>query len=148
VNKPQIFVRFQATLFRIFQQVFHAPKTPHSEELRRFAIFIVREFLKMATNNPKIYAELLFFKSLRETYMIEHGYEDQYEHTGGKVQWTEEQENELRCLFMENQANPTTDKGKSSVALIFHFIFIRAERQKIENKFQLTIFLFQFMGKL
>jgi hypothetical protein len=29
-----------------------------------------------------------------------------------KVQWTEEQENELRCLYMENQANPATDKGK------------------------------------
>jgi timeless len=73
----------QATLFRIFQQVFHAPKSPHNDELRRFAVYIVRQFVTLAPKNPKIYAELLFYKSLRETYMIENGYEDQYEHTGG-----------------------------------------------------------------
>lgn len=29
----------------------------------------------------------------------------------GKGVWTEEQEDELRNLFMENQTNPTTEKG-------------------------------------
>lgn len=34
-----------------------------------------------------------------------------------KNAWSEEQENELRALFMENQQNPATDEGK----LIFLF---------------------------
>lgn len=34
-------------------------------------------------------------------------------HSGGnkKATWTEQEEEELRRLFMENQANPETDEG-------------------------------------
>ncbi|XP_058811331.1 protein timeless homolog [Topomyia yanbarensis] len=106
---------FQASLFRIFQRVFHAPKDVHQVELRRLGVFIVRQFTALAPNNPKIYAELLFYKSIREANAIEMGYEDIYGNsvgTGGGIKgaWNEAQEDELRRLYMENQENPATDQ--------------------------------------
>ncbi|KNC23795.1 hypothetical protein FF38_01292 [Lucilia cuprina] len=100
---------YQAKLFRIFQQVFHAGRDTHHEELRRLGIFVVRKFVETAPNNPKIYAELLFYKSIKEANELESGYCDAYE-SGTKGTWTEEQESELRFLFEENQRNPETDK--------------------------------------
>lgn len=67
----------QVQLFRIFQQVFDAPFDQRYEELRRIGIFVVRKFTKLAEKNPKIYAELLFYKSHRECYNIENEYEEQ-----------------------------------------------------------------------
>lgn len=66
----------QAQLFRIFQQVFEAPRDNRYEELRRLGIFVVRQFVKMAPENPKLFAELLFFKSLRDCNEIVGGYSD------------------------------------------------------------------------
>ncbi|XP_036673902.3 protein timeless homolog isoform X1 [Drosophila suzukii] len=100
---------FQAKLFRIFQQVFSVERDVHQEELRRLAIFVVRKFVEVAPTNPKIYAELLFYKGIREANELETGYCDAYE-AGTKGAWTEEQESELRFLFEENQRNPETDK--------------------------------------
>uniref|UniRef100_A0A6P4E1V6 Protein timeless homolog n=1 Tax=Drosophila rhopaloa TaxID=1041015 RepID=A0A6P4E1V6_DRORH len=100
---------FQAKLFRIFQQVFSVERDVHQEELRRLAIFVVRKFVEVAPTNPKIYAELLFYKGIREANELESGYCDAYE-AGTKGTWTEEQESELRFLFEENQRNPETDK--------------------------------------
>lgn len=67
-----------AQLFRVFQQVFNVPKNARYDELRRLGIFVVRQFVKIAPQNPKIYAELLFYSSSRESYEIEHGYNDGY----------------------------------------------------------------------
>lgn len=105
---------FQAPLFRIFQHVFHAPKDVHDAELRRLGIYVVRQFTALAPNNPRIYAELLFYKSIKEANAIEMGYEDIYGNSvgvgGPKGVWSEEQEEELRRLYMENQTNPETDE--------------------------------------
>ncbi|XP_023035402.1 protein timeless homolog [Drosophila willistoni] len=100
---------YQAKLFRIFQQVFSVERDAHQEELRRLAIYVVRKFVEVAPTNPKIYAELLFYKSIREANELETGYCDAYE-AGTKGTWTEAQETELRFLFEENQRNPETDK--------------------------------------
>ncbi|KAH8385954.1 hypothetical protein KR200_008204 [Drosophila serrata] len=100
---------YQAKLFRIFQQVFSVERDAHQEELRRLAIFVVRKFVEVAPANPKIYAELLFYKGIREANELESGYCDAYE-AGTKGAWTEEQESELRFLFEENQRNPETEK--------------------------------------
>lgn len=35
-----------------------------------------------------------------------------FTYSAAKGTWSEDQENELQTLFMENQANPSTDKGK------------------------------------
>ncbi|KAG4077692.1 hypothetical protein HA402_015735 [Bradysia odoriphaga] len=100
---------YQASLFRIFQSVFHAPNEEHSRELKKLGIYIVRQFVAVAPSNPKIYAEMLFLKSLREANDIEMGYDTVHE-TDNKRGWSEEQEDELRHLYMENQNNPQTDQ--------------------------------------
>ncbi|XP_017143003.1 protein timeless homolog [Drosophila miranda] len=100
---------FQAKLFRIFQQVLSVERDAHQEELRRLGIYVVRKFVEVAPTNPKIYAELLFYKGIREANELETGYCDAYE-SGTKGTWSEEQETELRFLFEENQRNPETDK--------------------------------------
>lgn len=66
----------QAQLFRVFQQVFHSPRDGRYDELRRLGCFVMRQFVKMAEKNPKIYAELLFFKSRAECHEIEFGYSE------------------------------------------------------------------------
>lgn len=69
----------QAKLFRIFQQVFSVERDAHQEELRRLGIYVVRKFVEVAPTNPKIYAELLFYKGIREANELETGYCDAYE---------------------------------------------------------------------
>lgn len=76
VNLEVPVMLMQAQLFRLFQQVFNAPRDNRYEELRRLGIFVVRQFVKLAPTNPKIFAELLFFKSSRDCYEVAHGYSD------------------------------------------------------------------------
>lgn len=76
VHQKMPIMLMQARLFRIFQQVFNAPRDDRYEELRKIGNFIVRQFIKLVPNNPKIFAELLFFKSHRECYQVEFGYDD------------------------------------------------------------------------
>lgn len=66
----------QAELFRIFQRVFHAPTDPLRDELRRLAVYVVRKFVADAPKNRKIFAELLFYKSVREANELQDGYDN------------------------------------------------------------------------
>lgn len=66
----------QAQLFRIFQQVFDAPRDKRYEELRRLGTFVVQQFVKIVPDNPKIFAELLSFNSHRECFEIKNGYSE------------------------------------------------------------------------
>lgn len=69
---------YQAKLFRIFQKVLKMKSDQHNAELKRIATFIVRDFIATVPSNPKIFAELLFYKSIAEAEMIKNGYEDDY----------------------------------------------------------------------
>lgn len=64
----------QVSLFQVFQQVFESPSDVRYEELRRLGIYVFRQFVKVAPTNPKIYAELFFYKSVREANEVEMGY--------------------------------------------------------------------------
>ncbi|KPJ08860.1 Protein timeless-like [Papilio machaon] len=102
---------FQASMFLTFQKIFHNP-LPHFKELEKFGLFVFRKFSEVALKNTKVFIELLFWKSSKDAIDIEHGY-DLYSDQKDKVSkghWSEEQEDELRNLFMENQTNPTTEK--------------------------------------
>ncbi|XP_058121766.1 protein timeless homolog [Anopheles ziemanni] len=104
---------FQLSLLRIFQRVLRASECSHAFELRRLAIYTLRQLQKLHTSSPGevLYAEMLFYKTARIATAIEIGYDDIYGQTGSsKSRWTEEQEEELRRLFMENQQNPQTDQ--------------------------------------
>uniref|UniRef100_A0AAG5CUZ1 Timeless N-terminal domain-containing protein n=1 Tax=Anopheles atroparvus TaxID=41427 RepID=A0AAG5CUZ1_ANOAO len=108
---------FQLALFRIFQRVLHAPECSHSFELRRLAIYTMRQLHKLQSSSPSevIFAEMLFYKTVRIASAMEMGYDDAFgpaegKSGSGKGAWSEAQEEELRRLFMENQENPQTDQ--------------------------------------
>lgn len=67
----------QVSLFRIFQQVFQAPRDQRHDEIRRLGVYIMRCFTEIAKTNPKVYAELFFYKNIREANDIEYGYDDE-----------------------------------------------------------------------
>ncbi|XP_058065592.1 protein timeless homolog [Anopheles bellator] len=107
---------FQASLFRIFQRVMCTTTTSHSIHLKQLGEYIIRQLQKVASNgNEIVFAEILFYKSVKICTAIEMGYDEVFnQHPGatgnGEMNWTEEQEDELRRLFMENQENPQTDQ--------------------------------------
>lgn len=57
--------------------MFDAPRHVHHEEIRRLGVYIMRAFVEIAKVNPKVYAELFFYKNLRESNDIEYGYDDE-----------------------------------------------------------------------
>lgn len=69
----------QAVLFRVFQEVFGVAKDAHSDELRRLGVFVIRKFVEIAPTNPKIFAELLFYKNIKDANELETGYCDSYD---------------------------------------------------------------------
>lgn len=77
------------------------------QELKHFAIFIMRKFTDVAKKNNKIFMELLFWKDLKTAYEIEEGY-DKNQST---IDWTEEQEDELHRLHEEYLQN-MPEEGK------------------------------------
>lgn len=64
------------SLFRIFQHVLNTLRDKQYDEIRRLANYVIRQFVEVAVKNPKIYAELLFYKNIREANDIECGYTD------------------------------------------------------------------------
>ncbi|KAM3967206.1 circadian regulator timeout [Aphomia sociella] len=102
---------FQGTLFLTFQKVLDNPM-PHFKEIEKFAIYILRKFTEVAAKNNKVFIELLFWKNGKDAAEIQHGYNlyvDQKDKPG-RGTWSEEQEEELRRLYMENQTNPETNQ--------------------------------------
>uniref|UniRef100_A0A182TFK2 Timeless N-terminal domain-containing protein n=1 Tax=Anopheles melas TaxID=34690 RepID=A0A182TFK2_9DIPT len=111
---------FQVSLLRIFQAVLNAIEDEHSRELRRLAIYTVRQLQQKVLTGAEddgglLFAELLFAKTSRIACALEIGYDEVFNDNGRKSTasqkaWTEEQEQELHRLFMENQENPQTDQ--------------------------------------
>lgn len=95
---------FQLGILRSFQKIFQMRDLPQHKELVKFATYIVRQFIKVSETNKKVFMEALFWKSSKECYDVEHGYaEDHGKNSAVARAWTEEQEDELRHLFMEHK---------------------------------------------
>ncbi|CAG4919441.1 unnamed protein product [Colias eurytheme] len=102
---------FQASMFLTFQKIL-GNRIAHFKELEKFAIYIIRKFTEIASKSPKAFIELLFWTNSKDAIDVECGY-DLYTDSRdkpGKNTWSEEQEDELRNLYMENQSNPQTDQ--------------------------------------
>lgn len=115
---------------------------PPSQELQKFAVFIIRRFIEVAQKNRKAYMELLFWKTTRDATEVVEGYNAETDNKKvSRNLWTETQEDELRTLFMEHQTNkypqgtlPLLDLA--SLAMIYGASF---------NP-QLLLDIFQFVG--
>lgn len=76
------------------------------QELQKFAIFIIRSFTEVAQKNHKAYMELLFWKTTLQANEMVEGYDTQQANKKvSRAVWSEEEEDELRTLFMEHQTN-------------------------------------------
>ncbi|KAJ3665891.1 hypothetical protein Zmor_001356 [Zophobas morio] len=95
---------FQVSIFRTFQKIYANKDFPEYRELVKFATYIIRQFIKVTEVNKKVYMESLFFKNRGEAYEIEYGYGSNHKSVSSRS-WTEEEEDELRRLFMEHQQN-------------------------------------------
>ncbi|CAH1993708.1 unnamed protein product [Acanthoscelides obtectus] len=95
---------FQLSIFRTFQRIFAMKDLPQYKELVKFATYIMRQFFKVAEENNKVFVEALFWKSKKDAYEIESGYGSYNEKsTAASKVWSEQEEDELRRLFMEHQ---------------------------------------------
>ncbi|XP_048237661.1 protein timeless homolog isoform X2 [Haliotis rufescens] len=93
---------FQASIFRVFQKVLLGPyaRLSRFREMIKFGTHIVRRFVETAEQNKKVFMELLFWKGSKEAMEICHGY-GTVSSSKGKVQWSEELEQELLRLYDE-----------------------------------------------
>ncbi|KZS05201.1 putative TIMEOUT/TIM-2 protein [Daphnia magna] len=95
---------FQLSLFKTFQKIMNDPlaKTDATvKELYKFAIYIMRKFAETAQVNPKIFVELLFWKTASEAVEIEVGYGNVKDPSHSRAVWSEEEEDELERLYHE-----------------------------------------------
>ncbi|ESP02891.1 hypothetical protein LOTGIDRAFT_230389 [Lottia gigantea] len=102
---------FQASIFRTFQLLMYGPyiKLPRYKEMVKFGTYLISHFVKAAEGNPKIFMEILFWKSSPEAMDIIHGY-GYTANNKSKSSWTEEQEQEVLRLFEES--SQVTDPEK------------------------------------
>uniref|UniRef100_A0A670HX57 Timeless circadian regulator n=1 Tax=Podarcis muralis TaxID=64176 RepID=A0A670HX57_PODMU len=94
---------FQLSVFCLFNRLLSDPAAGAYKELVTFAKYIVGKFFALAASNKKAYVELLFWKNTAVIREMTEGYalaeEDETSNSLKAVQWTEEDEEELRELF-------------------------------------------------
>lgn len=73
----------------------------------------------MASRNPKAYMELLFWKSTKQATEMVDGYDAEPQAKKSKSAWSDEEEDELRTLFMEHQTNKPS-QGELLVPIFFY----------------------------
>ncbi|XP_008482101.2 protein timeless homolog [Diaphorina citri] len=97
---------FQASIFVTFQKLLQKEE-PRLKELTTFAKFIVRKFVSTSMKNRHVFMEVLFWKSVKDAYEIEEGYDSQPKGGAGAMRgtWQEHEEEELKRLFMEYEIN-------------------------------------------
>ncbi|KRZ17996.1 Protein timeless -like protein [Trichinella zimbabwensis] len=108
---------YQASLFRIFQQVDELNKAninvERNRQLTTFAKRLLKQFFQDAEVNPNIYVEILFWKHFKESYEISYGY-GSYDKKGAssKVIASAILESKIENLFhkfLEEPEKNTTD---------------------------------------
>ena len=114
---PAIF--FQASLFIVFLKAMQDPLRQSSEsprEIARFGKYIMRQLYKVAEVNPKVFVELLFWKTNKEALEIECGYgEQEAGKAAAKLAWTEEEDDELKILYEEAEQMPAEERGENDI---------------------------------
>lgn len=68
---------FQLSFFRTIQNIFkdHHDNVFYSE-LIRFGKFVIGKFTQVVKSNPNVFIEMLYSKSNKEAYIVEHGHEE------------------------------------------------------------------------
>ena len=135
---------FQASIFRVFQLIWKDLKSNPSDaslrELAKFGKFIVSKFMKVATENKKVFMELLFWKTSREATEIVEGYGTQTNSAKAKAAfWSSEEEERLSTVFgqvmeMERSGDNSDRQGDILDQIELIFSCEKRSRRQIGNK--------------
>ncbi|XP_060524214.1 protein timeless homolog isoform X2 [Cylas formicarius] len=137
---------FQLSIFRTFQRIFSMKDAPQNKELTKFATYIIRQFIKVSETNKKVFMEALFWKTSQDCHQIETNYaEDLHKSTASERAWSEEQEDELRRLFMEHQQ---TNNGEDVVDwIVDNLINTNRTRRGVLKKLKEMCLLTAYKGR-
>jgi len=96
---------FQATIFRIFQQIHKTSQYDQSyREIVALGDWVLRKFFEVFQRNPIAVAELLFWKrNSRECLEITDGYNTVFKKPNKLMPWTDEENEELEQLFNKHR---------------------------------------------
>ncbi|XP_054882313.1 protein timeless homolog [Poeciliopsis prolifica] len=107
---------FQLSVFHLFNKILNDPAADAYKELVTFAKFVLKRFFAVAAQNNKAYVELLFWKNVGAVREMTEGYTKDGE--GTKPSWTEEEEEELRRLYMEHLDSEVPDIVETVIQLL------------------------------
>ncbi|XP_032405525.1 protein timeless homolog [Xiphophorus hellerii] len=107
---------FQLSVFHLFNKILNDPAADAYKELVTFAKFVLKRFFAVAAQNNKAYVELLFWKNVGAVREMTEGYTKDGE--GKKPSWTEEEEEELRRLYMEHLDSEVPDIVETVIQLL------------------------------
>ncbi|MEQ2247676.1 hypothetical protein ILYODFUR_011628 [Ilyodon furcidens] len=113
---------FQLSVFHLFNKILNDPAAAaykHGKrkwELVTFAKYVLSRFFGVAAQNNKAYVELLFWKNVGAVREMTEGYTKDGE--GKKPSWTEEEEEELRRLYMEHLDSEVPDIVETVIQLL------------------------------
>ncbi|CAL8401457.1 unnamed protein product [Arctogadus glacialis] len=109
---------YQLSVFGAFNRILSDPAAAAYKELGTFAKFVVSRFLVVAARNDKAFIELLFWKSVGTVHEMTEGYGKEGDGSKTKVAWTEEEEEELRSLFLEQRDSEAPDPVEALLPLL------------------------------
>uniref|UniRef100_A0A3P9PI13 Timeless circadian clock n=1 Tax=Poecilia reticulata TaxID=8081 RepID=A0A3P9PI13_POERE len=107
---------FQLSVFHLFNKILSDPAADAYKELVTFAKFVLKRFFAVAAQNNKAYVELLFWKNVGAVHEMTEGYTK--DGCGKKPSWTEEEEEELRRLYMEHLDSEVPDIVETVIQLL------------------------------
>uniref|UniRef100_A0A3Q2C843 Timeless circadian clock n=1 Tax=Cyprinodon variegatus TaxID=28743 RepID=A0A3Q2C843_CYPVA len=108
---------FQLSVFHLFNKILSDPAAAAYKELVTFAKYVLHRFFAVAAQNNKAYVELLFWKNVGAVREMTEGYTKDGSvllvcnkgKEGKKPSWTEEEEEELRSLYMKHMDSEEPD---------------------------------------
>ena len=128
---PAIF--FQSSILIILYQTMTDPTRKSNEiigEIDKFAKYIVRQLFKVAETNPKVFIEILFWKTQREALEVECGYDAPADSKALKNVWTEEEEDEIIRLYEEFKDHQHDPEDSRDIADVIVQNLIRQDRTR------------------
>ncbi|KAM7401954.1 hypothetical protein PAMP_017231 [Pampus punctatissimus] len=107
---------FQLSVFHLFNKILSDPAAAAYKELVTFAKYVLNRFFSLAAQNSKAYVELLFWKNVGAVREMTEGYSK--DENGKKPTWTEEEELELRNLYVEHHNSEVPDIVETLLPLL------------------------------
>uniref|UniRef100_A0A3Q2U6V8 Timeless circadian clock n=1 Tax=Fundulus heteroclitus TaxID=8078 RepID=A0A3Q2U6V8_FUNHE len=107
---------YQLSVFHLFNKILNDPAAAAYKELVTFSKYVLNRFFAVAAQNDKAYVELLFWKNVGAVREMTEGYAK--DGCGKKPSWTEEEEEELRRLYMEHLDSEVPDIVETVIQLL------------------------------